>query len=78
MVSLSGAQGVPLTVRKGIGMYHVVRVNFGICDGSGAFHQTHYFSSHHKIERARKAQEKASRSFNCVIVVDDSGNRVGD
>lgn len=56
--------------------FHVVRLDYGIVNSDGAYHQTHHFSTHRTLDAAVKSFLKMQKSYNCVDIVDDSGMRV--
>lgn len=56
--------------------YNVVRLNYAIKDSTGAFHQSHYFSSHRSLTAAVSSAEKLRRTYNCVDIVDENGKKV--
>jgi len=56
--------------------YHVVRLDYGIVNSDGHFHQTHHFSTHRSLSAAVKALGQRQREFNCVDIVDQSGAKV--
>lgn len=58
--------------------YTVVRLEYGISDATGAFHQSHVFSSHRSIAAAFRAADRISREYNCVAVVDENGKVVDE
>lgn len=64
--------GRPRTATK----YHVVRLDYGIRNSEGNFHQTHHFSTHRTLSAAVKALVKRQNEFNCVDIVDNKGKKV--
>jgi hypothetical protein len=56
--------------------YHVVRLDYGIRNSDGHFHQTHHFSVHRSLSAAVHALIRRQREFNCVDIVDQSGAKV--
>ena len=56
--------------------YYVVRLDYGIVNSDGCFHQTHHFSMHRKISAALKSFEKHQKKYNCVDIVDFDGKCV--
>ena len=56
--------------------FHVVRVEYGVVNSSGAYHQTHRFSTHRTLLAAIKSFLKMQKTFNCVDIVDDNGKAV--
>lgn len=69
----NGKRGGRPRTRK---MYHVVRLDLGIKNGDGAYHQTHHFSQHLTLTAAVKKLLAAMKSYNCVGIVDDAGFQV--
>jgi len=74
-VRANGKRGGRPRTRK---MYHVVRLDHGIKNGDGAYHQTHHFSQHLTLTAAVKKLLAAQKSYNCVDIVDDSGFQVDE
>jgi hypothetical protein len=64
--------GRPRTATK----YHVVRLDYGIRNSEGNFHQTHHFSTHRTLSAAVKSFLKMQHSYNCVDIVDHTGKKV--
>lgn len=56
--------------------YNVVRLDYGVRDYYGCYHQTHKLSAHRTLTAAIKSFLKYQKIFNCVDIVDDSGKKV--
>ena len=56
--------------------YHVVRLNYGIRNSDGNFHQTHRFSTHRLLAKAIKSLCKMEQSYNCVAIVNQYGKKM--
>jgi hypothetical protein len=56
--------------------YHVVRLNYGVRNSDGNFHQTHRFSTHRLLAQAVKSLEKMEKSYNCVAIVNQEGKKM--
>lgn len=66
------AGGRPRTATK----YHVVRLDYGMVNDDGHYHQTHHFSTHRTMAEAIKSFMKLQKTYNCVDIVDNSGAKV--
>ena len=53
--------------------YHVVRLDYGVRNHDGNYHQTHRFTSHRTLEKAIESATKLQSTYNCVDIVDDKG-----
>jgi hypothetical protein len=56
--------------------YHVVRLDYGIRNSDGNYHQTHHFSNHRTLDAAVNSVMKTEKSYNCVAIVDQSGKKI--